>query len=134
MTTFWNTLLHVLNTMPAWLASILVGWAMSVGLTQGLKFSLPVRWCPDGRELTARIVAFLTAAVPAGLYYASRPEPEPVSAFLVMAAAGAWSPLAFAILQWALRLSPKTAGLADVLSGDKRGVVAAKLKGQGDAR
>lgn len=130
MTAFWNALLHILNTMPAWLASILVGWAMSVGLTQGLKFSLPVRWCPDGRELTARIVAFLSAAVPAGAYYANQPDPSPITTFMVMAGAGVWSPLAFAGLQWGLRLSPKTAGLADVLSGDKRGVVAAKLKGK----
>lgn len=132
MNAIWNTLLHMLNTMPGWLAAVLVGWAISVGLTQGLKFAMPVRWCPEGRELTARIVAFLSAAIPAGAYYASLPDPHPIAAFLVMAGSGLWSPLAFAILQAVLRrFAP---WLADALSGDKRGVVAAKLKGQGDAR
>lgn len=132
MTTSWNTLLHVLNTMPAWLAAVLVGWAISVGFTQGLKFALPVRWCPDGRELTARIVAFLSAALPAWLYYAGQDGAQPMAGFLVAIGSGFWSPLAFAILQAVLRrFAP---WLADALSGDKRGVVAAKLKGQGDAR
>lgn len=132
MTAFWNTLLHMLNTMPGWLAAVLVGWAISVGLTQGLKFALPVRWCPDGRELTARIVAFASAAFPAWLYYAGQPDAQAVTGLLVAVGSGLWSPLAFAILQAVLRrFAP---WLADALSGDKRGVVAAKLKGQGDAR
>ena len=128
MTAAWNFVLHVLNTMPAWLAAVLVGWALSVGLTHGVKFTIPLRVCPDLREVLTRVTAFLSAACCAWLYYASRPEAEPILSFLVAPGAGVWSPVAFAILQWALRLSTKTAGLADVLSGDTRGVLKAKLE------
>src|SRR5690606_15171718 len=127
MTAAWNFVVHVLDTMPAWLAAILVGWAISVGVTQGFKFTLPVGWCEDWRELAARIVAFLSAALPAGAYYASQPDPHPIAAFLIMAGSGLWSPLAFAILQAVLRRYAPW--LADVLSADKRGVVATKLRG-----
>ena len=133
MTAAWNFVLHVLNTLPAWLAALLVGWAISVGLTQSLKFAIPVHFCEDWRELISRLVAFMSAAFPAGLYYLTDPTAAPAVAFLVMLAAGVWSPLAFAILQWALRTNAKTAGLADVLSGDTRGVLKAKL-GKSDAR
>lgn len=128
MTATWNFVLHVLNTMPAWLAAILVGWAISIGLTQGAKFALPVRWCPDYRELAARLLALLSSAIPAGLYYVHQPEATPVLALLVMAAAGLWSPLAFALLQAVLRRY--LPWLADALSADKRGVVASKLRGE----
>ena len=128
MTATWNFVLHVLNTMPAWLASILVGWAISVGLTQTVKFALPVSLAVDLRNALARCLAFLSAAVPAGAYYATQPEPNPGPALLIMLAAGLWSPFAFAILQAVLRRY--WPWLADALSADKRGVVAAKLRGE----
>lgn len=124
----WNSALHVLATLPPWFAAVLVGWAISIGLTQGLKFALPVSWCPDGRELTARVVALLSASLPAGLYYAQTPGAQAAALVLVMIGAGLWSPLAFAVLQAVLRrFAP---WLADALSADKRGVVAEKLRGK----
>lgn len=127
--TAWNTGLHLLATMPAWLAAFLIGWAVSVGLTQGLKFALPVG-APEGlREAAARWLAFLSAAVPAGawLYDAGS---SGLAVALVAIGTGAWSPIAYALLIAGLRRFDRTAWIADVLSGDKRGVVKAKLRGE----
>lgn len=125
----WNTALHLLATLPPWLAAFLIGWAVSVGLTQGLKFALPVG-APEGlREAAARWLAFLSAAVPAGawLYDAGG---SGLAVALVAIGTGAWSPVAYALLIAGLRRFERTAWIADVLSGDKRGVVAAKLRGE----
>lgn len=129
MKALWDSALYMLNTLPPFLAAVIVGWAMSVGLTHGMKFSLPLS-LPEGyREAAARWTAFVTAAVPAGAWMANA-DATPLAIVMTAVCAGVWSPLAFAILQWALRLHPKTAGLADLLSGDKRGVIAAKLRGE----
>ena len=121
MSAAWTFVLHVLNTMPAWLSATLVGWAISAGLTQTVKFILPVRWDYDGRELAARLLAFLSAFIPAGIYYAEQASATPGVMILVMIGAGLWSPIAFALLQRVLsRYFP---WLADVLSADKRGVL-----------
>lgn len=128
MTAAWNFVVHVLDTMPAWLAAILVGWAISVGVTQGFKFTLPVGWCEDWRELAARLVAFFSAGLPAAVYYIEQAPGAAIGAvLLVLLGAGLWSPFAFAVLQAVLRRY--VPWLADVLSADKRGVVATKLRG-----
>lgn len=118
MKSAWDFAVHVLNTMPPWLAAILVGWAISVGMTQASKFALPLSVNEGVRELVARLLAFTSAAIPAGVYYTSRSS-DSAAAALVMIGAGLWSPLAFAVLQAALRRY--FPWLADVLSADKRG-------------
>lgn len=129
MTATYNFGLHVLATLPAWVAAFLVGWIFSVGLTQSVKFTMPVRWCADTREIVARVLAVLSAAMPAGIYYASTPNAEPAALALVMLGTGIWSPIAFSLLMAGLRRWPRFEWVADVLSGDKRGVLAAKLRG-----
>lgn len=129
MTATYNFGLHILATLPPWLAAFLVGWAFSVGVTHSIKFTLPVRWCQDTREIIARVTAVLSAALPAGLYYAGQPDAQPGPLALVMFGTGIWSPLAFALLMGGLRRWPRGEWIADVLSGDKRGVLKAKFGG-----
>lgn len=129
MTAIWNNLLHVLNTMPAWLAAMLIGWAVSIGITQSAKFTMPLQLPVGWREAASRWLAFVTAALPAGAWMVQA-EATALVVVLVGLLSGVWAPVAFAILQWALRLSPKTAGLADLLSGDKRGVIKTMLAGK----
>lgn len=123
----WDFIIHVLGTMPPWLASVLVGWALSIGLTQTAKFTLPLSLSANFRHVASRVLAFASAAVPAGLYYWQQ-HPSFTGLVLVSVAAGVWSPMAFAITQAVLRRY--FPWLADALSGDKRGVVAAKLRGK----
>jgi hypothetical protein len=126
---WWNGLLHVLTTLPPSFAALLVGWSFSIGLTQSVKFLMPSSIDEDIRELTTRLLAGFSAAMAAGVYYAAADGSRPEDLILVMLFTGVWSPLAFALLQGALRRSPRTAWIADVLSGDVRGVIAAKLRG-----
>jgi hypothetical protein len=125
----WDTALHLLDTLPPWVAAFLIGWAFSVGVTQGIKFTMPEAYPAGWREAMSRWVAFLTAAVPAGawLYNAGGDGLGVVMGTLIT---GAWSPIAYALLIGVLRRSAKTEWIADVLSQDKRGVVAAKLRGE----
>lgn len=123
----WDFAMHVLGTMPVWLAAMLVGWGLSWGLTQTLKFAVPETVDARLRHVLNQALAFLSAAVPAGLYYWQHDQTF-TGLVLVAVAAGVWSPMAFAILQAVLRrFFP---WLADALSGDKRGVIAAKLRGE----
>jgi hypothetical protein len=129
MTALWDSAMHIAATMPLWLAAFLIGWGFSVGVTQGMKFTLPEAYPPAWREAMSRWVAFLTAALPAGAWMVQG-DASPLSVALVTLSAGAWSPIAYALLIGGLRRSTRTAWVADVLSQDKRGVIAAKLRGE----
>lgn len=120
----WNTLIHILNTMPAWLAAVLIGWAVSAGVTQTFKFAMPVTADGQMRETIARVLAVVVAALVAGAWYAERGG-SATGVILVSVGAGVWSPIAFSLLQAVLRRWWPWA--ADVLSGDVRG----KLVGGG---
>ncbi|WP_353094174.1 hypothetical protein [Methylibium sp.] len=115
-----DNLYHALGAMPPWLAAVLIGWAVSAGVTQTVKFFMPLSVLPEQREPMTRLIAVLVAAVAAALAMIDR-EGGAVSVALVAVAAGVWSPLAFAMLQAALRRFWPWA--ADVLSGDVRGVI-----------
>ena len=121
MESIWNTITHVLSTMPAWLAAILVGWAISFGFAQAFKkYALPISWDPSMRALVTRVLAGTTAFVPAAAYMIEHNEPGVVTALAAVGAA-LWSPMAAAMLQAILkRFAP---WLADALSGDVRGAV-----------
>lgn len=129
MKSIWDLALHMLNTMPPWLAAFLLGWAFSVGFTQGLKFTMPECYPPGWREAMSRWMAFLTAAVPAGAWLYQAGGSGLAVAFVTLLT-GIWSPAAWALLAGLLRRSPKTEWIADVLSQDKRGVLKAKLRGE----
>lgn len=129
MKTIWDFAMHVLSTMPAWLAAFLIGWAFSVGVTQGIKFTMPEAYPAGWREAMSRWVAFLTAAVPAGAWV-QQAGGSALVIVLVTLFTGIWSPIAYALLIAGLRRWPAAAWIADVLSQDKRGVIAAKFKGE----
>lgn len=117
MQAIWDAVLHAFGTMPDWLGAVLIGWAISVGVTQSTKFWMPVRWEPRLREDIARATAVLSAFFPALAYYISQGG-NPFYVALTAVGAGLWSPLAFALLQAGLkRWAP---GLADVFSADVR--------------
>lgn len=126
---WWEFVLHVLSTMPASLAAFLIGWSFSVATTQPVKFLMPLMWRPDDRELISRVVAMLSAMIPAGLYYAQAKGANPALLWLVMVGTGLWSPIAFALLIAWLRRGGRHSFVADVLTGDKRGVIVSKLRG-----
>lgn len=126
----WNAGLRMLDSMPPWLAAFIVGWVASIGITHAFKYMLPVRWWAEIREGLTRAMAVLAAMVPAAIYYAEQPGTSLTGLMLVMVITGAWSPLAYALAMAWLRRSEKRAWIADVLSGDKRGVLAAKLRGE----
>jgi hypothetical protein len=119
----WNTAIHILGTMPAWLAAILIGWGVSAGVTQTVKFFMPLSIAAEQREPMTRLVAVLVAAVAAALAMVDRGGGL-VSIVLVAIAAGVWSPIAFALLQAVLRRWWPWA--ADVLSADVRGALSGK--------
>lgn len=119
MNAAWDFIIHALSSMPEWLAAILAGWAVSAGLTQALKFLTPLSLYHGYREQITRLVAMISAAVPAGILYGVLGGHPPEAVMWVSLGAGLWSPLAFAILQAFLkRYAP---WLADVLSQDVRG-------------
>lgn len=119
MQTVFDFIMHALSSLPGWLAAILVGWAVSVGVTQAVKFLLPLSIYHGYREQATRLVAMLSAAIPAGLTFGMVGGKPPEAVLWVAIGAGLWSPLAFAILQAVLkRYAP---WLADVLSQDVRG-------------
>lgn len=105
--------------LPLWLAAILIGWAISAGVTQALKFAMPLRWPEELRHEIAYAVALFSAGIPAGLWMIDGGAGY-VAMSLTAVAAGLWSPIAFSLLQRGLRASPRTVWIADVLSGDVR--------------
>lgn len=127
---WWAAGLQILDTMPPALAAFIVGWAFSVGITQPVKASLPAIWHQLDRELIVRLLAFFSAMLPAGLYYARAEGSQPEMLWLVMVGTGLWSPIAYALLIAFLRRGGRESFVADVLSGDKRGVIVSKLRGR----
>lgn len=125
----WDAAQHVLDTLPPWLAAFFIGWLVSVAVTQVFKFTMPLAWWPDLREDFARWVAFMSAAIPA-MFYVGHAGYGPLGMAVQAIVTGAWAPLVYALLVIWLRRDPRRAWIADVLSQDKRGVLAAKLRGQ----
>lgn len=122
MTAIWNFGLHAIDTMPAWLAAFLVGWAVSVGITHAFKYMLPVRWNEWLREDMTRSVAVVSGFIPAFLWMGEAGA-SLLSMSLTGLVTGLWSPTAYALLIAGLRRHPRLAWAADVLSADKRGVL-----------
>lgn len=121
MNDIWNSITHILSTMPVWLAAILVGWAISFGFAQMFKkYALPISWDPDFRAMITRIAAGASAFVPAAIYMIDH-DASGVNTILAALGAALWSPMAASMLQAILkRFAP---WLADALSGDVRGVM-----------
>lgn len=121
MNDIWNTITHILSTMPVWLAAVLVGWAISFGFAQMFKkYALPISWDPDLRAMITRIAAGGSAFLPAAIYMINH-DADGVDTMLAALGAGLWSPMAASMMQAVLkRFAP---WLADALSGDVRGVV-----------
>lgn len=121
----WRTALQLIDTTPPWLAAIVIGWVISIGITQSVKFVVPVRdelgerWDVQ-REAVTRLIAFLSGFTPAVAYGLTEGLGMVVS-ILCGVIAGVWSPVAFALLQRVLRRWWPWA--ADVLSSDVRGVI-----------
>lgn len=126
MVTLWNNLLHILNTMPIWLAAVLIGWAMSFTITHAFKFLTPQSLDAWLREDLNRFVAFFSGAIFSG-WWAVEAGYGLMGMTLVAVFTGVWSPMAFALTMMLLRKSPKTEWIADVLTADKRGVLFSKL-------
>lgn len=127
----WNTVLHILATLPPWLAACLLGWAGSIAITQPAKFLMPLGWDPESRAIVSRVLATLSAMACTMLaYFALAPLAAGAAVLLAALLTGVWSPIAFALLLAGLRRHPRTAWAADVLSGDVRGVLAGKPRGE----
>lgn len=126
----WASFLNIFTTMPPWLAAFLVGWFVSIGLTQTMKFTMPLTWSSELRNSIGRMLSVLAGAIPAGIYYANVTDPSPAGMILVMLSTGLWSPIAYRLLIGFLRKRPSLEWAADALSGDKRGVIIAKLRGE----
>lgn len=125
MQALWDALIHALGTMPTWLAGVLIGWGISAGVTQGVKFLLPLAHPAPGRELFTRVIAVISASIPTAVYLAAESQPL-LRIVLSTVGAGLWSPIAFALIQAALRHWWPWA--ADALSQDVRGVIAGRRK------
>lgn len=121
-----DTAYHGLNQMPGWLAAVLIGWAVSAGVTQTAKFFMPLAVPEQAREAMTRFIAVLTAAVAAALAMVDRGG-NSMEIVLVAIGSGVWSPVAFAMLQAVLRRWWPWA--ADVLSADVRGVLITSRQG-----
>lgn len=126
MIAIWNNILHVLNTLPVWLAAILVGWAMSFSITHAFKFMVPHSVDEALRHDLSRIVAFMSGAAFAA-WWAVEAKYGLMGITAVAVFSGIWSPVAYALAVAALRKSSKTAWIADILTADKRGVLIAKM-------
>lgn len=125
MQALWDALIHAFGTTPTWLAGILVGWAISAGVTQAVKFMLPLAHPAPGRELFTRGVAVFSAGITTAVYLSAESQPL-LRIALSTIAAGLWSPIAFALLQAALRHWWPWA--ADALSQDVRGMLAGERR------
>lgn len=124
MSALWNALLHVLNTIPAWLAAAVIGWVASIAITQPAKFLMPVGWDSELRAVVARALASVSAFVATAFAFRAL-APDGALAGMILAAlvTGLWSPIAYSLLVAGLRRSDRLAWIADILSGDVRGGV-----------
>ena len=119
MTALARDLLGLFAALPPWVAAVLIGWGISAGLTQALKFAMPLRLPKQERHAIAYVVAMTSAFLPA-LFWMIDSGAGYTATLLTAAGAGLWSPFAFSLLQRGLRASPRLSWAADVLSGDVR--------------
>lgn len=115
MKTIYDFILHIYNTLPPPVAVMLVGWAMSISMTQPLKFLMPLKWRADDREIVAQLVAFLSGF---GTVMYLMPT---AMGFFLGTVIGIWSPLAFFILM--LMIEKRWPKVKDFMSGDIRGTL-----------
>lgn len=131
MKTIWDTAMHILGTMPPWLAAGLIGWIGSIAFTQPIKFLMPLRWDSEARAVAARVLASLSAFAFTALGYAAvAPGASGAAVLLTAMLTALWSPMAYSLLVRGLRQYPRTAWIADVLSGDVRGVLSGQPRGE----
>lgn len=115
MTAIYDFLLHVSGTAPAWLIACLLAWAVSISVTQPLKFLMPLSANPALREWIAQGAAFLSA------FFTVAYLVKPPVGILLGVVVGIWSPVAFYLLMRVLERRFPWA--ADILSGDVRGTL-----------
>lgn len=109
--------------IPPWLVAIVLGWLGAIGLTQALKFAVPLGWNDQVRHSAAQLIALLSAFTIVWLLQPGGPVLSAVLAILT----GLWTPLSWALLMaWLKRKHP---WVADVLSQDVRGVLVGQRRG-----
>lgn len=119
MSEIYDFLLHVVLTAPLGIKACLLGWIMSITLTQPLKFLLPLGWHPALRERIARAVAFGSAFLTVVVV---EPNRTGVAWGFIT---GVWSPTFYWLLLLWLggRSWPWAQKARDILSGDVRGTL-----------
>lgn len=101
--------------LPFPVIACLAGWAVSIGLTQPVKFLLPLNWYPKSRQVITQGIAFASAFL---VVHGMVPGGQGVILGLIT---GLWSPMAYSL---AIRLlENRYPALADILSGDVRGTM-----------
>jgi hypothetical protein len=109
--------------IPAWLVAIILGWLLAIGVTQALKFFIPLGWHEQVRHTAAQLIALLTGFCTVWLLQPAGPELTAVLAILT----GLWAPFSWALLMaW---LKKKHPDVADILSQDVRGVLFGQRRG-----
>lgn len=115
MKDLYNFFLHVYASLPPEVGAMGLAWAVSVSITQPLKFLWPFHWHPKLRELLSWCLAFSTAFTTMVLLV-----PTNKGALLGLIV-GIWSPVAYAIT--IKLIGAKFPLLKDILSGDVRGTL-----------
>lgn len=105
-----NFALNVIHNAPPMFWPLFLGWGVSAGLTQRVKFYMPLEWPSKLRAFIAQGVAFWTGALTvAGLW----PDKYGVAAGVFV---GIWSPVFYSVF---VRVAIPQA-LRDSLSADVR--------------
>jgi hypothetical protein len=120
MTGLYDLFLHIIATTPRWAVAILLGWVMSITITQPLKFIMPIEWSSNLREWVARVIAFATACITTVIYLPT------MLGWALGFIVGVWSPVAYFLVMKII--SHRWPWLADVFSGDVRGVLIGRIK------
>lgn len=114
MEAIYNSILSMVEHAPVWLQAAAGGLLLSWLVVQSVKFMFPITWPSELRKEGAWLIAFGTAFLTV-IYIMG----FPAGAFIGLLC-GFGSPIAFALLMNFLRW--KWPSVADVLSGDTRGV------------
>ena len=112
VTAAWDALMHVLNTAPMGLWSLLLSLLFSGLVTQWLKFYVPIEWPAPRRAGTVRLLAFFLAVTPMFFMW-----PTAVG-IMCGAIIGVISPVAYAVSVRLIGL--KWPAIRDLLSQDVR--------------
>lgn len=96
MRSAWDLVVHVNDTMPAWLSVVVLAWLISVALTQLVK-AAPLHIPDDRRNLLLRAIAAFSAVVTCWALWADTGL-SPRLGFIAGLVVGLWSPLSWAIL------------------------------------